>query len=307
MVMIRTLLKARFRQAEKKIPSQRPWHHSKKYSKAFVTVLGFLLIPVIAFAEIFTGRQFGLSLFYFLSIFMVTRSAGTYWGLAAALAGTEMWFWSDMQFQDFYESPWVFLANAAIRFYFFGAVVGIIRSLEKEKKFARRDFLTGLANRQAFFELADVELSRTRRYNRPLSFAYMDSDNFKKVNDSFGHHTGNRLLKVFAETLQNNIRNTDIAVRLGGDEFGLLMPEADYESARLAMARIMRVLDQAMKDNGWPATVSAGIVTCMSAPLSVEKMIQMADDQMYAAKKSGKNTVRHEIYKPASGAVTKIS
>ncbi len=305
--MIQTLLKARLRAAEKEPPSRRPWHTSRKYSRVFLTILGFLLVPVISFAEIFTERKFGLSLFYFLSIFMVTRSAGTFAGLAAAFAGTGMWLWTDLQFDDFSSHPWVFTANALVRFYFFGSVIGILRSLEKERKFARRDCLTGLANRKAFFELATVELSRARRYNRPVSFAYMDCDRFKKINDKHGHHTGNKLLKTFAETLQSNIRSTDIAVRLGGDEFGLLMPEADYESARLAMARIQKILHGAMEENGWPTTVSVGVITCLGMPASVDKMIQMADNLMYAAKKSKRITPKHEVFSPVSGVVEKIS
>ncbi len=304
--MIKALLKARLMEAAKETPVFRPWDARKKYSRAFLTTLGFLLIPVITFAEILTRRQLGLSLFYFLSIFMVTRAAGNYWGLAASLAGTGSWLWADSWFELPGSHPWVFAGSAAVRFYFFACVVGILHSLDREKKFARRDYLTGLANRQAFFELAGVELSRARRYGRPLSFAFLDCDRFKKVNDTLGHHTGNKLLKIFAETLSGNIRSTDIAVRLGGDEFGLLMPEADYEASRLAVARIQKILRQKMDQNRWPVTVSIGVVTCASPPASVEKMIQLADRLMYTAKKSGRNAVRHEVHKHST-VLKKIS
>lgn len=278
----------------------------KKYSKTFLTLLGFLLIPVISFADIFTGREFGLGLFYFLPVFMITRSAGTGWGLAAALACAEAWFWTDLQFEPFRYRQWTFIANAAVRLYFFSAVVGILSSLEREKKFARRDFLTGISNRQAFFELAETELSRARRYGRPLSFAYIDCDGFKKINDTRGHHAGNRLLRVLAETLHRNIRGTDIAVRLGGDEFGFLMPETDYEASRLAVARVWKLIDEAMQKNGWPVTVSIGTITCLSAPASVDLLVHLADDLMYEAKNTGKNKMCHEVFRETSEAAEKV-
>ncbi len=96
--------------------------------------------------------------------------------------------------------------------------------LEREKIFARKDFLTGIANRQAFFEFAGIEINRCRRHEYPLTVAYIDCDNFKAINDYFGHQTGDNLLMSVADILQKIIRATDIVARLGGDEFAVLLP-----------------------------------------------------------------------------------
>ena len=295
--MNKHLLKARLQRT-----AQAPRASGKyPYSRAFLVVLGFLLIPLVGFAEIFTGYRFGFPLFFIFPVFLVTRAAGPGWGIVAALSCTLTWLFTDLSpGRALNFSPWVLAANSITRFYIFSAVVSILRTLAREKKFARRDFLTGIPNRQAFFEMAQTEFNRAKRYGRPLTFAHLDADHFKQVNDSSGHHTGNRLLKSLADTLQKNIRSTDTAVRLGGDEFGILMPETDYESSRLAIGRIRKVLSEEMIKNGWPVTFSFGIITCLSVPSTVDEMIRLADDLMYEVKNSGKNNIRHEIYRKES-------
>lgn len=292
------LLRARLIKAGKPLPF-RNFPRKYPYSRAFLTVLGFLLIPTVGFAEIFTGYRFGFQLFFIFPVFLTTQFGSARWGIFAALGCMLTWLMTDLSKAG--AAPvWVLAANSAIRFYIFASVISILRTLAQERKFARRDFLTGIPNRQAFFELAQLEFSRARRYGRAISFAHLDCDHFKHVNDSQGHHAGNKLLKVIAEALQKNIRNTDIAVRLGGDEFGILMPETDYESSRLAMGRIRKVLLEHMIKNGWPVTFSIGVITCLSVPASVDEMIRLGDDLMYEVKNSGKNNIRHEIYKEES-------
>ena len=99
------------------------------------------------------------------------------------------------------------------------------QALEREKDEARLDFLTQIANRRAFYEAAATEVIRARRYHRPLTLVYIDLDNFKVVNDTFGHKTGDGLLVEVAATLRINIRGSDPVARLGGDEFVILLAE----------------------------------------------------------------------------------
>ncbi|HTC77354.1 MAG TPA: diguanylate cyclase, partial [Terriglobales bacterium] len=98
-------------------------------------------------------------------------------------------------------------------------------ALAAEKELSRSDPLTGLPNRRAFYEVALAEADRARRYRHPLSLAYLDVDNFKQVNDDYGHDAGDELLVRVAEVLRRNLRNNDIVARLGGDEFAMLLPE----------------------------------------------------------------------------------
>ena len=165
--------------------------------------------------------------------------------------------------------------------------------LEAEMRLARSDALTGLANRRAFYEKAEIERKRAVRYARPLSMAYVDLDNFKRVNDTSGHEAGDQILVTVAGILQNNLRAEDVAARLGGDEFALLLPEAGHASAAFVMNKLHRLLTSAMQEKHSHVTFSMGVVTYDTAPESTEMMVQKADQVMYEVKRQGKNSIRH--------------
>ena len=171
--------------------------------------------------------------------------------------------------------------------------------LEAEKKLARSDALTGLANRRSFYERAEIERKRAVRYARPLSMAYVDLDNFKRVNDTSGHEAGDQILVTVAGILQNNLRAEDVAARLGGDEFALLLPEAGHASAAFVMNKLHRLLTSAMQEKHSHVTFSMGVVTYDIAPENTEMMVQKADRVMYEVKRQGKNSIRHVRSKDA--------
>ncbi|PYX91204.1 MAG: hypothetical protein DMG67_10825 [Acidobacteria bacterium] len=165
--------------------------------------------------------------------------------------------------------------------------------LEAEKKLARSDVLTDLANRRAFYERAEQERKRAGRYGRPLSLAYIDLDNFKQVNDTRGHDAGDQVLSSVATVLKNNLRAEDLAARLGGDEFALLLPEAGDAAAAFVIHKLHRLLTAAMQERNFPVTFSMGLVTYDEVPQNIEEMVQKADDLMYEVKRQGKNAIRH--------------
>ncbi len=173
-------------------------------------------------------------------------------------------------------------------------------ALEQEKRLSRIDPLTGLANRRAFYEGAEVERQRAVRYGRNLSMAYIDLDNFKQVNDKFGHEAGDQLLVTVADILRSDLRPSDLAARLGGDEFAVLVPEADKLGAHRATSKLHVLLTQAMQDNDWPVTFSMGVVTFNSIPETVEKMVHKADELMYTVKHGGKNRIATFIFQESS-------
>ena len=164
-----------------------------------------------------------------------------------------------------------------------------------EQQLARTDPLTQVANRRAFLEAAEVELERSRRHGRPFTVAYLDCDDFKKVNDRFGHDGGDGLLAMAGATLRSATRALDTVARLGGDEFGLLLPETDGPTAETLVGRLRATLEQALDDGGWPATFSMGAVTFLSPPVSVDEMIDLADQLMYEAKRGGKDHLRFAV------------
>jgi diguanylate cyclase (GGDEF)-like protein/PAS domain S-box-containing protein len=164
-------------------------------------------------------------------------------------------------------------------------------ALESEKNLSRVDFLTGIPNRRMFHQALTLEGKRSRRYGRPLTLVYTDVDNFKQLNDHYGHATGDELLKTIGTTLETSVRSTDMAARLGGDEFAVLLPETDEASAGVIVAKLRQNLNTAIAHKGWPVTFSFGVVTFPVALDSMEDMIKLADEFMYEAKRGGKSAV----------------
>jgi len=168
--------------------------------------------------------------------------------------------------------------------------------LDIERELSRTDSLTKIRNRRAFGELAEYIFASAERSNSPLTLAYLDLDDFKALNDEFGHATGDEALKLVANILQTHTRKTDVTARLGGDEFGLLLPETDLDAATLLIERVVEELGRAMKIREWPTTVSVGAVVFRSRPASLDQAIEQADAAMYQAKRAGKAQMKLEVF-----------
>jgi diguanylate cyclase (GGDEF)-like protein len=171
------------------------------------------------------------------------------------------------------------------------------KTLDEEKNLARTDYLTTLNNSRHFYSLVGAEIQRSRRYGHSFSIAYLDIDNFKVMNDNFGHQTGDEVLVQVAETIKEHIRNTDIPGRLGGDEFAVFLPETDFKETNAVMRRLQDGLRNLSAERSWPATVSIGVASFERQTDSVDDIINLADNLMYSVKENGKNNIRHELYK----------
>ncbi len=176
-----------------------------------------------------------------------------------------------------------------------------IRKLQAEltqlSETVRVDQLTGVLNRRGFDEAIIKEISRSKRSDSKLSIAFLDIDNFKKLNDSFGHHVGDEALQLLAKTIQSTIRPTDVVSRFGGEEFVILLPETDIEQAVGTVMRLQRALTKQffMANNERQLiTFSAG-VALFNKNETEAAVLSRADQAMYLAKKSGKNRVMTEI------------
>ncbi len=175
------------------------------------------------------------------------------------------------------------------------ALAQLRKVLEDEKSSARRDFLTGADNSRNFMETAQAELEMARAGNYAIALAYIDLDNFKAINDTFGHSTGDQLLQLVAQIIKNNLREGDMVARLGGDEFGVLLPMATEDSALAAMKRMREYFLEEVKKRKWPVSFSMGLVLFKKLPDSVDEMIARADNLMYTVKNSGKNDIKFII------------
>jgi diguanylate cyclase (GGDEF)-like protein/PAS domain S-box-containing protein len=171
------------------------------------------------------------------------------------------------------------------------------KKLEAELRvLATIDPLTGLLNRRSFFALAEQEVSRLRRHPGQLSVAMLDVDHFKAINDKYGHHAGDEVLRGLAAACGECLRDADILGRLGGEEFACLLPETSPERALLAAERLRAAVACkriTLADGREIAiTISIGVAALAGTDSNIEAALQRADQALYAAKRAGRDCIR---------------
>ena len=273
----------------------------KKVSKTIWIVLGVLLLGMVAFLDYITGVEFSFSLFYLIPITLISWAISERLGLVFAILGSCIWIavdiWSGNSNRT--SNLFAYMWNAITRLGFFLLPVFMIRlnrALQREKELARTDFLTGVLNARFFHELAQMEINRSVRYKRPFTLAFIDVDNFKTINDTFGHTTGDIVLRAIGMNIKTHLRRTDIVARVGGDEFVVLLPETNAQIAPVAISNMQRALLNEMNENGWSVTFSIGVLTLSDPRLSVDEMLGRTDQLMYIVKNSGKNNIQYAIH-----------
>lgn len=155
---------------------------------------------------------------------------------------------------------------------------------------ATTDSLTGLFNRRYGADTLDLEIARANRYHRPLSIILFDIDHFKIVNDIHGHLAGDQVLRTVAKTASNTLRNVDILVRWGGEEFLLISPETEEEEARQIAERLRKEIELAPIKGKFHVTASIGVAQLLEGDL-LNDLILRADKKLYEAKSTGRNRV----------------
>jgi diguanylate cyclase (GGDEF)-like protein len=156
------------------------------------------------------------------------------------------------------------------------------------------DGLTQAHNKRFLFEQMDKEISRARRYQRPLAMLMFDLDFFKKINDTYGHIAGDYVLREFAALVRGRIRRDEVFARYGGEEFAVLLPETDTPGAvRLAEEIRQLVLQHPFEfeHERIPVTVSIGVAQIADSHKSPEAFVELADRKLYEAKHAGRNRV----------------
>lgn len=164
--------------------------------------------------------------------------------------------------------------------------------LEQVQQMAYTDVLTGLNNRRRLMDQLEEEIQRSRRYDNPLSFAILDLDHFKQVNDQYGHPAGDRVLETLARLINQHTRDTDIPGRYGGEEFALILPETNRDSAEELGNRILEQLRNESfeaDERTFSITASMGLTQFRPDEDDRESLIQRADSALYDAKSAGRD------------------
>ncbi|ALK96912.1 diguanylate cyclase [Massilia sp. WF1] len=168
-------------------------------------------------------------------------------------------------------------------------------AIAQRRKSVFCDELTGVANRRAFFEAAELELTRNRRTPRPTALILFDADHFKQINDRYGHPAGDCVLRQLGAALSMTFRQVDVVARVGGEEFAVLLPSSTMDGAAVVAERLRQLVagQPAVCDGVAIAyTVSAGIAAIDEGePLDLDTLIKRADRALYAAKANGRNRV----------------
>ena len=233
--------------------------------KSYWAIMGVILLALVGLLDYRTGYEISFSLFYLLPISSVVWFAGKRLGVTAAIVSALMELSIEVFSGKNYSQPVFFLWNAAIRFGFYIIVTLLLAELklsrEHDKDLIRTDYVTGATSTRFFYDLLQKEINLFQRYNHPFTVAYIDIDNFKAINDQFGHSTGDIVLRNVVTFAKNGLRKTDVVARVGGDELAILLPETDEKAAQIVISKIKKKLLGEMRRSKWPVTLSIGIMT----------------------------------------------
>jgi diguanylate cyclase (GGDEF)-like protein len=269
----------------------------ERWNRPLTVVLSALLVLAIGALDYFTGYELSLSPLYLLALAVLAWKGGRWAGLGGALLATVVWALADYGAGRLYSQHFLLYWNCVVRFVTYAVLALLVSSVKdlvgRLETMSLTDHLTGAPNGRMFLDILKTEISRACRYKRPFTLSYLDLDNFKKVNDSLGHATGDSLLRTTVSAIRRSLRTTDVVARLGGDEFALLLPESDLGGAKAVIEKIRAGFLREMRAHGWPVTMSIGCLTCYEAchdDSGADDLMKKADALLYEAKDAGKDT-----------------
>jgi diguanylate cyclase (GGDEF)-like protein len=273
---------------------------------SYVLPVAIVVVAIVGLVDFATGVEVRIFPLYFLPVALTAWYAKARWGTVIASVSGLAWMLSNLLAGRQYSSRVVWEINVFVQitaFALVGALISLLKSrLVLEEGLSRRDSLTALPNSRAFYETANILMAEARRYNNPITFAYLDLDNFKSVNDLYGHEQGDEVLRQVAAILREQTRASDVLARIGGDEFVLLLPNTNPDGAKVLLNRVCCTTAETMQMRKWPVTVSIGAVCFLRVPSTVEDGVKQTDSLMYRAKESGRNRVHFDVQQSSSNS-----
>jgi diguanylate cyclase (GGDEF)-like protein len=256
-----------------------------------VTAVGSLLCIAVAAVDHLSGFHVSFLFFYILPIATIGWRAGAQAGVIVAIVAGLAWYGVSVVGSSSCLDP-VVVWNAVNRGLVFLAVAVLSEMLGRQSVLAKTDELTGLPNRRSLLESLRAQLSRSQQAPSSLCVAYLDLDNFKQVNDRFGHAVGDALLKRVADVLRVSVRLGDLPARIGGDEFVVvcwrISPRGAWEMAERLADRIVAL---GRDYEGAPFGASIGLAHFSELPDDPGRLLDEADRALMAAKAEGKQRV----------------
>lgn len=267
-----------------------------RHSAVRTGITPLLLISFISAIGYMVGHEITVSLFLLVPIALATWYGSYRVSLLLCLLSAFIWYLVDVGSSgNPYSNPLAPYWNSAIRLGLFLITVQLLIQLKTnlniEKGLSRTDNLTGTLNGRGFTEVAENLFELSSRHQRPTTIAYIDLDDFKKVNDEFGHSEGDKVLQTVGGILLKSVRKSDVVGRLGGDEFSIILPETNEIGAMSTFLKLKDELTAAMKQHNWPIGFSIGVVSFDLPPAKLDEAIRSADALMYHVKRNGKNNI----------------
>ncbi|MDD2789547.1 MAG: GGDEF domain-containing protein [Sulfurimonas sp.] len=270
-------------------------HNLKRVSTIVILLLSMFMLT---FAFYNHNNSFGLIWSIFIPMFAISQFKPKTGLLISLIFYT--FFFSYLLYGAFYwnEPSWdltsllrLFFASMLLTFLYF-AIERSFANVSKElEKLTNTDALTTLFNRRKIDIIIEENFHKYQRYGTELSIALIDIDDFKLINDTYGHDVGDMILQKFAKLLQANTRKTDYIGRWGGEEFIIIMPETSLEHAELNMQKIMRMLAVHSFDVLESVKCSIGIVQADLKIQTINELFKCADNALYYSKRNGKNQI----------------
>jgi diguanylate cyclase (GGDEF)-like protein len=283
------------------------FRNTDRVARALLALASLLAIPVVFFlisAPLFNGYEFdgmqlalsaGYAFLPFvmvagLSVFPITALEGALFSspLILAMVSVVVSGFELIPFNSYLGALWLLGLLAVV-----ATLAGLsqLHFMMQLVQQSSHDVLTRVYTRRTGEELLNVQFINAQRQDQPMSLAFVDLDDFKSINDVFGHEEGDSTLRKAAEAMRRIMRRGDIVVRWGGEEFLLIMPGTDADGARIAIRRL-RIEGLGLRPDGKPQTASVGVAERQADSLATwTELVEKADQRMYRAKKTGKDKI----------------
>jgi diguanylate cyclase (GGDEF)-like protein len=282
------------------------FHRLESLPKPVAAWLVIALCLGVGWVDHSTGTELRVLPLYFAAVTFGAWRLGRIGAVASASCALAAWAMAQRFDPTNDWSALIWLSNIVtqgLALLFVGMLVAsLAEQLRLANAMSRRDSLTGLRNRQGFLSDTASAAALCRRNQRAMALAFVDLDNFKQVNDRFGHEAGDRLLQVCARVVQQHCRATDIAARLGGDEFVIALPQLQFAEAQAVMERLRQSFKAQPEVAASQVSMSIGVLVAPHADLTIERLLAEADALMYEAKREGKDCVIVRELKAAASA-----
>ena len=267
----------------------------ERQSQRTLVAFAVLITVLLGVFDLQTGVEIHFLLLYLVPIFITSWFVSREVGVYLALLATLIWFAADSLGGRSYSSAWIAYWNLLMRtavFVLFAITQAQLRArLVELSHLASRDFLTGLPNGHAFYQLAAKEMDRAFGLE-PMTLVCIDVAGFRWVNHRFGYPTGDQMLCTIAHAIRQHVPRPELVGRLGGTSFAVLLPNVASDTAHLILQRVQNVLHEERRKYAHPLTFFISAIACTKAPRTVAELMHEAESQMTRIKGGNKDSLQ---------------